>query len=184
MARVFVSHSSKDAALAAEVHRWLVDDGHEAFLDQDLADGILAGEEWQQRLHERLRWADAVVCVLTSAYVASPWCSAEVGIAQSRGSRRLPVRAEPGVRHPLLSSVQYVDMTADAAGARARVAEALLRIDAAGGAGWPDDRSPFPGLRPLGTDEHSVFFGREREIQHLATLLRAPAERADPAVLL
>ena len=72
MARVFVSHASKDAALAAEVHRWLVEDGHEAFLNQDLSDGILAGEEWQQRLHERLRWADAVVCLLTSAYLASP----------------------------------------------------------------------------------------------------------------
>src|SRR3954469_21258784 len=184
MARVFVSHSSKDAALAAEVHRWLVDDGHEAFLDQDLADGILAGEEWQRRLHERLRWADAVVCVLTSAYIESPWCTAEVGIAQSRGSRLLPVRAEPGVRHPLLDPVQYVDMTADAAAARARLAEALLRVDAAGGAGWPDDRSPFPGVRPLDTDEHSGFFGRAAEIEQLATLLRSPAERADPAALL
>src|SRR4051812_30846642 len=181
MARVFVSHASKDADLAAEVHRWLVDDGHEAFLDQDLSDGILAGEEWQRRLHERLRWADAVVCVLTSAYIASPWCTAEVGIAQSRGSRLLPLRAEPGVRHPLLDPVQYVDMTVDAA--RARVAEALLRVDAAGGYGWPDDRSPFPGLRPLDTDEHAVFFGRARELEQLATLLRSPAERADPAAL-
>ena len=86
MARVFVSHASTDAALAVQVHSWLVDDGHEAFLDQDLSNGILVGEEWQQRLHERLRWADAVVCVLTSAYIASPWCTAEVGIAQSRGS--------------------------------------------------------------------------------------------------
>ena len=96
MARVFVSHASKDATLAAEVHRWLVADSHEAFLDRDLSDGILAGEQWQQRLHERLRWADALVCILTSAYVASPWCTAEVGIAQSRGSRLLPVQAEPG----------------------------------------------------------------------------------------
>jgi hypothetical protein len=63
------------------------------------------------------------------------------------------------------------------------VAEALLRIDAAGGYGWPDDRSPFPGLRPLNTDEHSVFFGRAREIDELATRLRSPAERADPAAL-
>jgi len=39
-------------------------------------------------------------------------------------------------------------------------------------------------LRPLDTDEHSVFFGRTREIDQLATRLRSPAERADPAVLL
>src|SRR3712207_4296761 len=106
MARVFVSHSSKHSALAAEVHRWLVDDGHEAFLDQDLSDGILAGEEWERRLLERLRWADAFVCLLSSAYLASVWCTAELTIAQSRGSRLLPLRAEPGVRHPLLDSVQ------------------------------------------------------------------------------
>ncbi len=53
MARVFVSHASKDAALAAEVHHWLIDDGHEAFLDQDLSDGILAGEEWEKQLRDR-----------------------------------------------------------------------------------------------------------------------------------
>ena len=184
MARVFVSHSSTDAVLAAEVHRWLVDGGREAFLDQDLSDGLVVGEEWERRLRERLRWADAVVCVLTAAYLTSVWCTAELTIAQSRGSRLLPVQAEPGVRHPLLNSVQYLDMTVDVGAARARMAEMLLRIDAAGGRGWRDDRSPFPGLRPLDTAEHSVFFGRGQEIQHLATLLRSPAERADPAVLL
>jgi hypothetical protein len=71
MARVFVSHSSKDAALACEVHRWLVDGGHEVFLDQDLSQGLLVGEEWERRLRERLRWTDAVACVLTPAYLAS-----------------------------------------------------------------------------------------------------------------
>ena len=73
MARVFVSHSSADAALSGQVHEWLVADGHEVFLDRDLRDGIAVGEEWEQRLHERLRWADAVVCLLTSAYLASVW---------------------------------------------------------------------------------------------------------------
>ena len=145
------------------MHGWLVDDGHEVFLDQDLRDGIAVGEEWEQRLHERLRWADAVVCLLTSAYVGSMWCTAEVGIAQSRGSRLLPVRAEPGVNHPLLKSVQHVDLTAERRrSARAQLAEALRRVDAAGGSGWPDDRSPFPGLRPFDTDQHRVFFGRTR----------------------
>jgi WD40 repeat protein len=184
MARVFVSHASKDAALAAEVHRWLVADGHEAFLDEDLSDGILAGDQWQQRLHERLRWADATVCVLTSAYLASVWCTAELAIAQARGSRLLPIRAEPGVCHPLLNNVQYANMAKGAVAARAELAEALLRVDAAGGSGWPDDRSPFPGLRALNTDEHSVFFGRSREVDQLAELLRSPAEQAERAVLL
>ena len=72
MAKVFVSHASEDLRFAEEVHRWLVDDGHEVFLDRDLRDGIGVGEDWEQRLYQRLRWADAVVCVVTSAYLASP----------------------------------------------------------------------------------------------------------------
>jgi TIR domain-containing protein/conflict system STAND superfamily ATPase len=184
VARVFVSHAGEDAALACEMHRWLVADGHEVFLDRDLRDGIVVGEEWQARLHERLRWADALLCVLTSAYISSTWCIAEVGIAQSRGSRLLPVRAEPGVTHPLLKAVQHIDLAPDGMVARAKLAEALRRVDTSGGSGWPDDRSPFPGLRPFDTDLHRVFFGRAGEVEQLAALLRSPAEHAAHAVLL
>lgn len=91
MARVFVSHAGADAALAAEVHDWLVANSHEVFLDHDLRDGLVVGDEWEKRLYERLRWADAVVCLLTSAYLASVWCTAELVTARNRGSRLLPV---------------------------------------------------------------------------------------------
>jgi hypothetical protein len=168
MARVFVSHAGNDRELAHEVHRWLSDDGHQVFLDQDLTDGIVVGEVWEQRLYERLRWADAVVCVVTSAYLASPWCTAEVGIARSQGSRLLPLLAEPDVVHPLLASTQYTSLDRDTDAARAALAAALRRIDAAGGWGWPDGRSPFPGLRPFDVDQHRVFFGRAAEIETLA----------------
>jgi hypothetical protein len=61
VARVFVSHAGEDRVLAGEVHRWLVEAGHEVFLDQDLRDGIALGEEWERRLHERcgglMRWS-------------------------------------------------------------------------------------------------------------------------------
>ncbi|MGH3869628.1 MAG: TIR domain-containing protein, partial [Pseudonocardiaceae bacterium] len=175
VARVFVSHASGDRALAGEVHRWLVEAGHEVFLDQDVRDGIGLGEVWRQRLWERLRWADAVVCVVSSAYLASVWCAAEVAVAQSRGSRLLPLRVEPGLDHPLLSEVQYGEVAGDPVGARAVVVEALRRIDAAGGAGWSDDRSPFPGLRSFDSDRHRVFFGRAQETKQLAELLRSVA---------
>ncbi len=106
----------RSAALTAE--------GHEVFLDQDLRDGILVGDDWDKRLHERLRWADAVVCVVTSAFVRSAWCSVEVGIALSRGSRLLPVRAEPGVVHPPLGSIQHADLTEDPTAGRTALVEA------------------------------------------------------------
>jgi TIR domain len=73
VARVFVSHASADGERAGQLHQWLVGEGHEVFLDHDLRDGIPIGGEWERRLHERLRWADAVVCVVTSAYLGSVW---------------------------------------------------------------------------------------------------------------
>ncbi|UOY03819.1 toll/interleukin-1 receptor domain-containing protein [Blastococcus sp. PRF04-17] len=181
---MFVSHAGADTDFATVVHGWLRAGGHEVFLDRDLGDGIVLGEEWEQRLFERLRWADAVVCILTSAYISSVWCTAELVFARSRGTRLLPLRAEPGVTHPLLQSVHHVDVAGDGERGRAALTEVLVRVDAAGGGGWPDDRSPFPGLRPFETDQHRVFFGRERETEELAALLRSPAEQADGAALL
>ncbi len=184
VAKVFISHSIKDQKITAEVHRWLVAQHHEVFLDQHPHDGIEIGDEWQQRLYERLRWADAVVFVVTSAFLASPWCTQEVACAQARDSRLLPVRAEPKIDHPLLRSVHHVDLTEDPTAAREVLLAALRRVDAAGGLGWADDRSPFPGLRPFDVEDHRVFFGRSGEVQQLAGLLRSPTERAEKAVLL
>ncbi|MGH3802958.1 MAG: toll/interleukin-1 receptor domain-containing protein, partial [Pseudonocardiaceae bacterium] len=111
MAKVFISHADDDRELADEVHRLLVAENHQVFLDQHPHDGIEVGEEWEQRLHERLRWADAVVCVVTSAFLASKWCTQEIACARARGSRLLPVQAEPGVQHTLLKSAHHVDLS-------------------------------------------------------------------------
>ena len=83
------------------MHRWLVDDGHDVFLDQDLGDGVEIRDVGEKRLHERLRGPDAMVCMPTVEYVASTCCMAELVIAQSRASRLLPIRAESGVRYPV-----------------------------------------------------------------------------------
>ena len=186
MARVFLSHASEDHVAAAKLHQWLLQDGHEVFLDQDLGDGIALGDEWEQRLYERLRWADAVVCLITGSYRTSTWCTAEVVIARWQGSRLLPLRAEAGEGHPLLSAsrYQYADLVADPRAARATLREALRRLDAAGGWGWPDEASPFPGLEPFDTDRHRVFFGRSEEVAGLAARLRSPVDAANRGVLL
>ena len=52
-----------------------------------------------------------------------------------------------------------------------------------GGRGWPDGRSPFPGLRAFDTDLHRASFGRRGEVRKLVELLRSPSERADNGVL-
>jgi hypothetical protein len=61
VARGFISYANEDLTPAREAHRWLSEAGHEVFLDQDSRDGIAVGEQWRQRLRERLRWV-------------MPWC--------------------------------------------------------------------------------------------------------------
>jgi WD40 repeat protein/energy-coupling factor transporter ATP-binding protein EcfA2 len=84
----------------------------------------------------------------------------------------------------LLRSAQYADLTVDSTTGYAALAEPLRRVDAAGGIGWSDDRSPFPGLRPFDVEQHQVFFGRAGETEELSELLRSPAEQAKAAMLL
>jgi hypothetical protein len=55
------------------------------FLDRSVADGISPGDEWERRLHEWLRWADAVVCLTTAAFVRSTSCTSEVAVARVAG---------------------------------------------------------------------------------------------------
>lgn len=184
MANVFISHAGADLGRAAELRGWLIAAGHRVFLDRDLRDGIAVGEDVVQKLNERLRWADATVCVVTSAYLESTWCAAEVGIAQFAGARLLPVRAEKEVVHPLLQRYLYTDMVDDPDSARTWLTAALQQIDGGGGLGWADDRSPFPGLRHFDADQHRAFFGRSEETEELARLIRSPVGRAHNSMLL
>ena len=178
MANVFVSYAHEDEALATDLHAWLTNEGHEVFLAGHPRDGIQLGEDWEQRLYERLRWASAVVCLVTSAYVRSQWCIIEVAIARSQGSRLLPLLMEHGVSHELLRSAHWADHASNPTAARVAMSNALEWIDAAGGPGWGGG-NPFPGLRAFDADMHPVFFGRADEVDELASMLRAAATTVD-----
>jgi hypothetical protein len=183
MAKVFISHAGADTCWAEQVHLWLKEDGHDAFLDRDRTDGILLGEEWEKRLYTELRKADAVVCVVTESYLNSAWCTAEIGAARALGTELLPVRfSSVSEKHTLLKPIHEVDAARDPSEARERLRSRLSVIDGGGGWGWPDDKSPYPGLRPFDLGEHRVFFGRHREITQIAERLRSP-ERAERAIL-
>ena len=85
MARVCISQAGEDRGLATQVLGWLVGDGREVFLDADLRAGLAVGEQGRPRLYERLRWADAVVCLVTAAFVTSAWCAAIPARVDQRG---------------------------------------------------------------------------------------------------
>ena len=150
MANVFISHTGADIGSARKIHGWLSEDGHSVFLDVDQHDGVPVGVDWERLLFDRLHEADAMVCVISRAYLQSVWCAAEIGAARTLGTELLPVRvsAEP-IDDRLLRLQQYVDAAADPTDARERLQLRLRAIDGTGGWGWPDDKSPYPGLRPF-----------------------------------
>ena len=172
MARIFISYATPDRPIADEVSSWLRAAGHEPFLAHDLRNGISVGEDWKQRLYRELREVDAVIGVVTSSFVASNWCSAEVGIADALGCRLMPLRLEAGVVHPLMRELQYVDYQADPGQARDRVLQALRLLDDGAGT-WREGENPFPGLEPFTAALSRVFFGRAAEAREVGNRLRA-----------
>ena len=49
MASIFLSHASQDTELASDVAQWLLEAGHDVFLDQDVTHGITVGDDWEDR---------------------------------------------------------------------------------------------------------------------------------------
>ena len=172
VARIFISYATPDRSVAHEVSSWLRAAGHEPFLDDNLRDGISVGEDWEQRLYSELRRADAVIGVVTSSFVASNWCSAELGIAAALGCRLMPLRAEAGVVHPLMPRLHYADYEADFRQARDRVLQAVRLLDDGGGS-WREGDNPFPGLEPFTAALSRVFFGRAAEAREVGNRVRA-----------
>jgi hypothetical protein len=168
VAHIFISYATPDRPVAEEVVRWRRAAGHEPFLDDDLRDGISVGEDWKHRLYRELREVDAVVRVVTSSFVASNWCSAEVGIADALGCRLMPLRAEVRVVHPLMRDLQYADYQADPGRARDRVLQAVRLLDEGGGA-WREGKNPFPGLEPFTAALSGVFSVARRRLVRWAT---------------
>src|SRR3954468_11969074 len=117
MASIFVSHSSRDRAVTEWVVGRLRAAGFAAlFVDFDPEQGIPAGRNWERELYAQLRRTDAVIFLVSEASVASRWCFAELSLARSLGRPVFPLRLQPGVELPLLTDVQWTDLTDAEAG--------------------------------------------------------------------
>jgi hypothetical protein len=78
MARIFVSHSSRDNDAAAQMKTWLASHGFETtFLDLDEAGGIRPGADWEKTLYREIEQSQAVVIIETPKWVDSKSCFAE-----------------------------------------------------------------------------------------------------------
>ena len=62
MARIFISHSSRDNDAADRMKAWLASQRFEnAFLDKDPATGIPPGANWEKTLYREVAQSQAVV---------------------------------------------------------------------------------------------------------------------------
>ena len=186
MSVIFLSHSSRDAAAAAEVGEWLVSEGHRSlFLDFDPELGIPAGRSWEQELYQRLRSCRAVIVLCSRASMASKWCFAEVTQARSLGKVLLPVRIDDCTVDGVLSSQQVVDLgraepTGSSGCGGGCWPPGWIRPMCSGGtAGGP----PYPGLLAFQEADAAVFFGRGAEIGAGLDLLNRVRRLGSPGVV-
>ena len=88
MSRIFLSHSSANNAHAIALRDWLVEEGwNELFLDLDPDRGIVAGERWERALNEAQSRCEAVLFLISKAWLASRWCMNELNLARRLNKR-------------------------------------------------------------------------------------------------
>ncbi len=182
MSAIFISHSSRDGAAAAELKERLAAWGHASiFLDFDPEAGIPPGRDWERELYHQLRTCRAVLVLCSRHSMASHWCFAEITHAKSLGKYVFPLKIADCDVHPVLAGRQVLDLTAGREEAYGRLERAL---EEALGEGFPWDRSrpPYPGLMAFQEQDAAVFFGRGEEIhaglESLERLRRYGAGRA------
>jgi len=215
VSRIFLSHSGTNNAEAVALRDWLADSGwkDEIFLDLDPQRGIAAGERWERALNEAASRCEAVLFLVSKAWLASGWCLKEFHLAHHLNKRLFGVLIEnlsiEELPQELAGTWQIVRLAAGRDHVMLRVvlpitqdeahvtfsAEGLQRLkhgleeaglDAKYFA-WPpqpdQNRPPYRGLRPLEAEDAGIFFGRDAPIVGALDRLRGLRETAPPRLL-
>ncbi|BBJ22434.1 nSTAND1 domain-containing NTPase [Candidatus Nitrotoga sp. AM1P] len=207
--RIFISHSSANNAAALALASWLEANGwSDCFLlDFDDNRGIATGERWMAALKKAADRCEAVICLVSPAWLQSDMCKAEFYLANFIGKRIFGVMAEKVSRSELpnqmtsvwqlcdlthtddpvsftvekLPKVSKTEVSFSHAGLEA-LANGLRKagLDASTFL-WPPEgqpeRSPYPGLRALEEPDAAVFFGRDASIIRAIDQMRLVRER-------
>ncbi|MGE5260139.1 MAG: TIR domain-containing protein [Actinomycetota bacterium] len=186
MARVFVSHSSRDNTVAAEIKAWLSSQGFDnVFLDIDKHSGIPPGANWERMLYQEIDSSHAVVLILTPNWLDSKWCFVEFAQARALGKAIFPVIVAPGGEHFVAPDIQYLNLLRDRQGGLVRLAQELTEIalNTQGGFAWDIHRPPYPGLLSFEAEDAAVFFGRDDDIRRLIERLNARRVQGSPKLV-
>jgi WD40 repeat protein len=194
LARLFISHSSTNNAAAVALRDWLFEQGfeNEVFLDVDPDRGLAPGDRWQDALKAAADRCEAVLVLVSPAWLASGWCLAEFLFAKSLHKRIFGLLIEPTplerLPREMTSEWQLCELVGDdqyrrfdvrigAEQTSVKFREAGLQLLRRGleRAGldahsfpWPPagepNRSPYRGLRALEPQDAAIFFGRDAVI--------------------
>ena len=214
MSRIFLSHSSANNAEAVAIRDWLKREGwDDVFLDIDPDGGIAAGERWERALNQAARHCEAVLFVVSRAWLASGWCLKEFNLAHRLNKRMfgilvddlavtdLPldltttwqlVRLCAGRDHVMLRvTMPFTGQEAHVTFSMEGLARLKLGLQRAGldtrFFAWPPqndpNRPPYRGLRPLEAEDAGIFFGRDAPIVEALDRLRGLRDTAPPRFL-
>lgn len=186
MSSIFISHSSRDNAIARELERRLERQGHSSvFLDLDPEKGIIGGQSWERTLYRKIRACRAVIALITDDYVKSHWCFAEIALARMEGKFVFALTVDPlspETKMPsILTEKQYIDIRTDPEDGFNRLWRGLKRVDVLGVKGeWDPQESPYLGFDAFQEKHAPLFFGREDEARAGVELL----ERGSPGLIM
>jgi TPR repeat protein len=176
MAAIFISHSSRDGALANEVSALLAKDGYEqVFLDFDKHTGLQAGENWERRLYEEIERCHAVVVILTPNWLDSKWCFVEFAQARALGKIIFPIVLSPIGDKRLAPEIQGVDLRDWNVDGQQYLLRRIREVtdEVARGFTWDRSRCPYPGINSFDRADAAIFFGRDLEIRQAIERLEA-----------
>jgi WD40 repeat protein len=176
MARIFISHSSRDDEAAARMKTWLASQGFDTtFLDFDKTTGIPPGADWEKTLYREVEQSQAVIIIQTPSWLASKWCFAEFTQARALGKAIFLVIETPTGDAQISPDIQTLNLLSDREGGLERLSRELVRIalGAQGGFRWDASRPPFPGLLAFQEEDAAIYFGRDDDIRRLIERLEA-----------
>jgi TIR domain len=211
MSKLFLSHASSNNAEAVAIRDWLREEGwSDVFLDidPDPEKGISPGERWEGALNQAASRCQAVLCLVSQAWLDSRWCLNEFNLARRLNKPLFGALIEdiPVAKLPpdLTGTWQIVDLASGSDHRMFRVvlprthqqqhvtfsSEGLGRLR--GGLAksgiepkffaWPPPhdphRAPYRGLKPLEAEDAGIFFGREGPIVEALDALRGLRDAA------
>lgn len=214
MALLFISHAGENTTEAVAIYDWLKHNGwDDVFFDQARDNGINPGERWERALYAAAYRCEAVIFLVSHAWLASSWCRKEFYVARGLGKRLFPVLIEAIRMEDLLPELtdtwQFADLnsgedheiftvklpvtqkeghTSFSKRGLGQLRNGLLKagLDPRFFA-WPPvhepDRPPYRGLRPLETDDAGIFFGRNAQIIEALDRLEGLHKAAAPRML-